>query len=1059
MQVCPSCGEENPDRFRVCGFCGTKLAPDVPADQFRKTVSVIFTDLKGSTQLGERLDPEVLRNILSIYFQEMQGVIARHGGRVEKYIGDAIVAVFGLPRAHEDDALRAVRAAEEMRQSLAQMNERIEEQWGVRLENRTGVNTGEVVAGDVHAGQHLVTGDTMNTAARLEQAAPTNEVLIGANTFLLVRDAVEVEPVEPLDLKGKSEPVPAYRLVSVPAQEAMPQRPDAPMVGRERELEALLGALDRAIAGRSAQLVTVLAPAGVGKSRLLRHLIDATEGRAWSFRGRCLSYGEGITFWPLGEIVRQAAGISDESGLDARRMIAEVVGDDRADVEERLAAAIGLSEESFPIQETFWAVRSYLETIAREQPVIALIEDIHWAEQALLDLIRFVHETSGDAPLLLVCSSRPELLEEHPDWAEPRENAVTVELPPLSEADTFRIVENLLGQADIDEAVRARIIEAAAGNPLFVEQMVSMLQDEGTLARDEHGRWVVTGDPGTISVPPSINALLTARLDRLGQSERSVVERAAVTGMVFFRGAIRELVPEGLRDQVDTCLTKLVEKEFIAPTESFIVGQDAFKFLHILIRETAYHGALKKTRADIHEQFVNWVERVDTDRGLEFGEIRGYHLEDAYLTLVQLGSIDAHVREVGKRGARYLSSAGRRALARSDMHAAANLLSRAGALLAEDEQSRIDLQLEAGEAQIEVGEFLLADASLENAREGAVNLHLPELEATALLVRRQMRFMTEGEGSDDELIGSATRAIPLLEQRGYHPGLARAWRLMWIVHATAGRNSEAERAALRTMEEARLAGDQVLETRFSTSLAFAALYGPTPVRDAIQRCREVLARVAEDRKAEALTLSVLARLEAMQGDFESAREKYRRSRTVLAELGWKLHAALTSLVSGQIEMAAGDLAAAEAELDGDYRQLQAMGEKNYIATTAACLAEVQYRQGRYEDAEETCTFSREVAAEDDVASQALWRCVQGKVQARRDEFDVAERLLREAVEIISRTDDLNQQGDSFLDLAEVLMLAGRSDESEDARKQATALYEQKGNIVSAERARSSTWTR
>ena len=334
--------------------------PDTVAPGIRRTVSIVFSDLKDSTRLGEQLDTESLREVLSLYFEEMRKVLERHGGRVEKYIGDAIVAVFGLPRLHEDDAVRAVRAAFEMKAKLEEVNDRLEDGWGVRLENRTGVNTGEVVAGDVSSGQHLVTGDTVNTAARLEQAAPPLEILIGEATYRLVRDAVEVDDVEPLELKGKAKRVPAFKLLSVSSDDGIARRLEALMVGRVAELELLMGALARARSSGHVELVTVFGPAGVGKSRLLREFVARAGDEVESLRGRCLSYGDGITFWPLAEVVRSAAGISDD---DAREVATSKLRSlvDHTDVAERMGAAIGLEDSTFPIHETFWAARRLLE--------------------------------------------------------------------------------------------------------------------------------------------------------------------------------------------------------------------------------------------------------------------------------------------------------------------------------------------------------------------------------------------------------------------------------------------------------------------------------------------------------------------------------------------------------------------------------------------------------------------------------------------------------------------------------------------------------------------------
>jgi class 3 adenylate cyclase len=397
--------------------CAAPLTAGLPAREVRKTVTVVFSDLKGSTSLGERLDTETLREVLTVYFAEMQAVLERHGGRVEKFIGDAIMAVFGLPTVHEDDALRAVRAAHEMQEVLSKVNARLEATWGVRLENRTGVNTGEVVAGDVTVGQHLVTGDTVNTAARLEQVSSPLEVLIGAPTYRLVKDAVEVEEVAPLDLKGKAGRVAAYRLLAVRGGEAVTRRLDAPMVGREDELWVLTDALDRAVERRRPQLVTVLGPAGVGKSRLLQEFVTSSADRARSLQGRCLSYGDGITFWPLAEIVRQAAGIVDDDPLEgARAKFTNLVGDGEPDITERLASAIGLSGSAFPVQETFFAARRLFEMLAADRPLIVLIDDLHWAEGTFLELIRFLVEARTDTPVVIACASRPDLLEEHAGW-------------------------------------------------------------------------------------------------------------------------------------------------------------------------------------------------------------------------------------------------------------------------------------------------------------------------------------------------------------------------------------------------------------------------------------------------------------------------------------------------------------------------------------------------------------------------------------------------------------------------------------------------------------------
>ena len=1053
MQVCPKCGEQNPDRFRVCGMCGAPLVPEAAREEARKTVTIVFCDLKGSTNLGEKLDTETLREVLNVYFTEMKTVLERHGGTVEKFIGDAVMAVFGLPRVHEDDALRAVRAAADMQRALARVNERLEAEWGVRLENRIGVNTGEVVAGDVTAGQRLVTGDAVNTAARLEQAAPAMEALIGGPTYRLVKDAVEVEPIEPLELKGKAEPVAAYRLVTVTREDGIARRLDAPMVGRAAELQVLEDALDHAAGTGTVQLVTVLGPAGVGKSRLLREFVARAEDRASAWHGRCLSYGDGITFWPLAEAVRGAAGITEDQSLEgARSKLALLTAHAGSDVAERIEAAIGLSPATFPLQETFWASQRLLETWARRRPLVVVFEDLHWAEQTFLDLIGHIMASATNAPIVIVCSARPEIRDEHPDWTEERDDARIVMLEPLSMDESSLVVDNILGSTALDQAATARILEAAGGNPLFVEQMLSMLIYDGILDRDERGRWILLSDIGTLAIPPSISALLTARLDRLGPTERSALERGSVIGQIFYRGAVEDLVTKELREHVGHALRSLVGKDLIRPDASTFAGQETFRFLHILIRDATYQGLLKRTRAELHERFVDWLERVAHDRVMEYEEIRGYHLEQAYLIRAQLGPLDEHGVAIGVRGATYLSSAGNRALARGDMPAAANLLRRASSLLPPTDPARPRLLLHAGEALIEVGELGMADRLLQASAKEAADLSDRGLQTTAELAHLNLRHATDPEESEVQVIAKVEQTIPILEQLGHHEGLARAWRILTLVHWTACRYGRAERAARRMIEHARLAGDDLMVRRVLPALAVCAQYGPMPATEAIARCEQLLEEAGTDRKAEALIHGALAHLEAMQGRFDRARHLYRSSRAHLEELGWNLQAALTSLVSGAVEMLAGDPAAAEAELRRDYETLRGMGEKNYISTTAAFLAEALYEQGRFDDAEAFTALSEEVAAPDDVSSQFLWRCVRAKVLARRRRFEEAEELARRGLDLIRATDELESQGNALMDLAEVLILADRSQEALGSVAQAEQLFESKGSVASARRA-------
>ncbi len=659
MIRCPSCREENPPRFRLCGYCGAPLpaAESLPAHEVRKTVTLIFSDLKDSTALGERLDNEALHEVKERYFSAMAAEIKRHGGKIEKYIGDAIMAVFGLPRAHEDDALRAVRAAIGMKAVLNGLNEQLTSRFGVVLANRTGVNTGEVVAvDDPSADQKLATGDAVNVTARLEQAAPANEIYIGEVTYRLVRDAVEVEPVEPLALKGKSQPVAAYRLISAHGQDGNVRRHDTPVVGRDDELAVLQRAWETVVTDRRASLVTVIGDAGVGKSRLVRELLDRVGGRARIIFGRCLAYGEGITFWPLREMVVEAAKVlQDDSPEVAREKILACVGDD--DVADRLAAATGLSARQFPLHEIYWGARRFMQLLAREGPVVAMIDDIHWAEPAFLDLLEHLLETVEDAPVLMLATARHELLEERANWGE-RERSNRLVLQPLADSAAQQVVTNLIGAAGLPEALMKRIVDAAEGNPLYVEQMLAMLIDTGAV-RQEGGEWVGVQTQADIAVPPTIHALLEARLDNLQRSERAAAEPAAVIGLEFPQSAVQALAPPPLRDGIEVQLTALSRKHFIRPATT-VDSESRYRFDHHLVRDTVYNGLLKRARATMHTEFVKWADQVnaESDRGQEFEAILGYHLEQAYRYLSELGPIDEAGAAIGRDGARRLASAG-----------------------------------------------------------------------------------------------------------------------------------------------------------------------------------------------------------------------------------------------------------------------------------------------------------------------------------------------------------------------------------------------------------------
>jgi class 3 adenylate cyclase/tetratricopeptide (TPR) repeat protein len=1048
--VCPNCGEENPARFRLCGFCGTALAPALPPQEVRKTVTIVFSDLKGSTNLGEALDPESLREVMTRYFDSMRAVLELHGGTIEKYIGDAVMAVFGLPKLHEDDALRAVRAAHGMQRALVELNRELLAVYGVELTNRTGVNTGEVVAGDPTTGQRLVTGDAVNTAARLEQAAPANEILLGELTYELVRESVDVETVEPLELKGKAERVAAYRLVDI-KERAGRDREESPLVGRDRELGILEQSLADAYVTQRCRLVTVVGEAGVGKSRLIHEFLEEHEAEAVTLRGRCLSYGDAITFWPIAEVVRMAAGIADEDSPEAaQKRILDLVdqGDpEREQVAQRVAAAIGLTDAQVPVSELFWGIRRFFEALAADQPLIVLFDDIHDAAPTFLELIDYLLESSRRVPIVLVCSARHELLEAHPDW-EGRAGTATIRLQPLTAADAELFIDRLLGETALPEDVRQRVVVAAEGNPLYVEQMVRMLADE---------RVDTSANLADFAVPPSIQALIAARLDLLSREERAVIEPASVIGLVFPEPAVEELVPDAIRPALSQHLGTLSRKQFVRATDPGMAADDtdAYRFHHILIRDTAYNALLKRARATLHERFVAWAEQVnrERDREQEFEEILGYHLEQAYRYRSELGPIDAEGRAIGIRAAQRLGAAGRRAFARGDLPAAVNLLGRAVLLREEGDPDRIELQVDLGEAQLEQGLFAEATATLEEAAAAAAGIADARLKARAILNRRNVEMYAGDPNAAAHSLEAATGAIPIFEAAGDRAGLARAWRLLFFVHGTLGRYDQALEAAEQVIEHAKAAGDSRMAARGAQGYASVAVSGSQPTSQLIGPSEQLMVDTAGDRKSQAVVAGVLAQLYAMQGDFAKGREFSEQQRQMLAELGPSVTAWSTSLERARVELLAGDAEAAERELRADDAALAALDERYFRSTIVAMLAGVLASRGLTDEAQQAVDIARDLADEDDVASQVLWRTAYARLLADTGQPDAAIESAERAVEIATEGDDIELLGDANAALGEVLWIAGRPESAEPPLREALALYERKEDVASASRVR------
>jgi class 3 adenylate cyclase len=988
VSVCAACGHELPEEAKFCQECGAAVtAVPAPREQ-RKVVTVLFCDVAGSTALGESTDPEALRGVLARYFERMKEIVESHGGSVEKFIGDAVMAVFGVPLVHEDDALRACRAAVEMRDALPELG----------IQGRIGVNTGEVVTGTE---ERLATGDAVNVAARLEQAAEPGEVLVGAGTVRLVRDAVELGEERQLELKGKSEPVAAYPLLAAAGE--VSRRSDIAIVGRVRERRALDDAWERVCSERASHLFTILGSAGVGKSRLTAEFLASLDGVP-VVRGRCLSYGEGITYWPLVEVVLQLG----RRPSDPRAAAA-------------IASLLGESEESAAADEIAWAFRRLLEESA---PVVCVFDDLHWAEPTFLDLVDHVADWSRDAPILLVAIARPEFLDRRPTWAGGKLNATTVLLEPLSVEETDELIDRLLGDAALAEPLHARIREAAEGNPLFVEQMLAMVSESPN---------------GDVVVPPTIQALLAARLDQLDPAERGVLERGAVEGKIFHRGGVEALAPD--EPDVLTKLMALVRKELVRPDRTQLAGDDAFRFRHLLIRDAAYDGLPKAARAELHERFALWLDTYGADL-IELDEILGYHLEQAHRYRVELGLGGEETNGLARRAMERLDAAAERAALRDDAAAAVVLYERALALAPDDpgafeRQARLIRQRQhCGDlaGALRQADELIAAAQSEGNR---------ARELRARVERGLVAHLAEAAGQPEER-KLVQEALEVLTEAGDHAGLAATWLLAAQTELSSLQWRATAVAVDNAIEHAERAHDLLTLQHARAHRLVPRIFGPFPVDEAL----EFLAANAVSGPFQS---AFRGELEAMRGDFDLARASVVEGRARARELGQRLLEAGMSMQAAEVELQADDAERALAYALAGIEQLQEVGERGWLSTVAGHAAEAAYRLGRDDEAWRLTETAEEAGAADDVMTQLLIREVRAKLLARRGDIAAAEALAREAVALVEPTDSLEHKATSRCDLAVVLIAAGRRDEAVAALGEARALYEEKGHTVGVAR--------
>jgi tetratricopeptide (TPR) repeat protein len=901
-----------------------------------------------------------------------------------------------------------------------------------------------------------VVGEAVQLATRLQASAGPGEVLLDRRTWRLARDALVVAPVVAGGRGRDGGGVPAFRLVDVAPDGAGPaRRHEGPLVGRQTELQLFDWVFRRSVQTSSCHLLTVLGAAGVGKTRLVAAAVDAVGEGATALFGHCPSDAEGSTFWPVAEVVRRAAEIkAADSPEQARAKLEELLAgaDDGRQVAERVGRLIGLEASPVPAEDSAWAVRRCLEVVASRRPLVVVLDDLHWAQPTLLDLLEQVVSLAVDAPILLVAVARPDLLEERTSWAGGQRNASTLLLEPLGAEESATLVEQLAGDRPLPAEAVGYLTRIGEGNPLFLEELLAMLVEEGRLRLDG-GRWVAD-DLAAASIPPTVQAVLAARLDRLAGEERAVLDRASVMGQVFDRAALLALSPPEARAGLPDRLLSLVRKELLRPSEGPFGGRDGLRFRHLLVRDAAYGSLPRLTRAELHERYAGWLAGRGGAGG-QFEEVIGWHLERAHRQLAALGPVDARGRELAAGAAARLAAAGRRAIGRGDLPAAVNLLDRAIALLPADDRDRLHLLTELGEALLLKLEPDRAAAVLDEALAAADRTGDAGLRAHATLGRLDLRLDTERERPDQGPSGfrvEVRQVLSVLEGLGDHQGQARGWRLLGLDSYLRCHIGAAEEEFQRALEHAELAGDERLEAGSAYVLAQAAFWGPAPVADGIARCEDIRHRAEGSYRVEMAALHTLAGLHAMQGRFRVARELADASAAIAGKLGPNRFAAICSQFLGQAELLAGDLAAAEQRLRWGYGILERTGERGLRSELAANLARVLCAQGRDDEAEHLARLSGELAFRDDLYTQVERRGPLATVLARRGRQQEAERLAAEAVAMARRSDMLTMQANALVDHAVVLRLGGHAERAAPLLAEAVALYQRKGNLVARDRA-------
>ena len=1045
MVVCQSCGKENPDEARFCLACGSSIKAPEPAAaaEERKLVTVLFVDVVGSTARAEQLDPEDVRALLAPYHAGASAEVERFGGRVEKFVGDAVLALFGAHVAREDDPERAVRAALAIRNRVSELN--ATDAW-LDLHIRIGVHTGEalvMINARPDKGEWTVAGDVMNTAARLQSSAPTDGILVGAVTYAATRHAIEYRDHSPIEAKGKADPVPVWEVIGTRIVESPSARPASPLIGRDHELEQLSAFWGQIEATRRLGFAFLLGPPGIGKSRLLAELAGRLAERCDIHWGRCLSYGEGITYWPVVEILKQAAGIThdDDEGSTSARLGALLAGLDTRDHDElrtmaaALANLIGVpttpegtySAAEIGQAELHWGIRRVLELLAARRPVVLVFEDLHWAEPTLLDLIEFLGEGEGESPILLIGSARPELCEQRPALFGADERRCVVELDALDADESEALLVRLLHEEGLPAGVASRVLEHAGGNPLFLEEMVHMLGDAGVLG---------DGAAEALQVPTSLQALIGSRLDQLPAGGKRVAQQASVIGTIFWPGAVAHL---GANGDLAPGLADLERRDIVRLNEtSTVAGEDEYVFKHVLIRDVAYGRLTKGERARLHARFAGWTRALPGGAD-ELVEIVAFHLEQACL----FARAVAHPPEPPPidDAVETLARAAEKAERREGHREAGRFYARALELV-EDKEKRLELRLKRcgsltslGELRAATSELLeLADATLAADR---VDLRCATLIALANIDSKQGRA-SEGRRRVIEAQTLATQVGDLrLETRArYESADLRAW-----FEGEDRETIDDLRTGLAVAEEL---DDLALRIEGHMRLGFLLfnLGALEESEEHLERCAQ-LSREIGSLRDEARVTFLLAFAKYYRGEPDEAWRLSLKAQDWLERTGDNYFQVQNLRALALYALARDDLEQAEEWLKAAIPLALESGGW-LVLETYRLQVETLVRQGRVDEARKLAEFAARNVPEEDVYARAAVLLAEASVAVAAGDSEAGLSRYPQALHLLEEQRLLLDLGEGRLAYARALRGFGRDEEAREEFERARALLASMG---------------